>query len=436
MKFIDFPEMSFKVEGMEGIKVPTMVKIRQKYEADKIDDIQGVLNAELDKLGNKDDLKGKRIAVTVGSRGIPDLDVLVKTICDKLKEWGAKPFVIPAMGSHGGGTLEGQLEVINGYGITEESVGVPILATMEVELVGEMPDGTPIYCDKNAYEADGIVIFNKVKPHTDFKGKHESGLLKMIAIGIAKHKGASWFHMQGFDTFAERIPIVAEEFLAKMNVVFGVGVVQNAYDEISEIEAMEKDKIVERDHAMLQIAKKRLARLKFNDIDVLIVDKIGKNISGEGHDPNVTGRSFMPGFEEDFRTQKLFIRGLSEETHHNACGLGGADITTRRCLNSCDWESTWVNLGTNTMIDGGKIPVYLDNDKEALMLAIRTCRKIDYNKAKIARIPDTLHLDEIEISESLIPDILNRDDVEIISEPYEMPFDSEGFMIEWFEEKK
>jgi len=436
MKFIDFPGMSFKVEGMEGIKVPTMVKIRQKYESDKIDDIQGALNAELDKLGNKDDLKGKRIAVTVGSRGIPDLDILVKTICDKLTEWGAKPFIIPAMGSHGGGTLEGQLEVINGYGITEEAMGVPILATMEVELVGAMPDGTPIYCDKNAYEADGIVIFNKVKPHTDFKGKHESGLLKMIAIGIAKHKGASWFHMQGFDTFAERIPIVAEEFLAKMNVVFGVGVVQNAYDEISEIEAMEKDKIVERDHAMLQIAKERLARLKFNDIDVLIVDKIGKNISGEGHDPNVTGRSFMPGFEEDFRTQKFFIRGLSEETHHNACGLGAADITTRRCLNSCDWESTWVNLGTNTMIDGGKIPVYLDNDKEALMLAIRTCRKIDYNEARIARIPDTLHLDEIEISVSLIPDILDRDDVEIISEPYEMPFDSEGFMIEWFEEKK
>ncbi len=436
MKFIEFPEMNFKVEGMEGIKIPRMVKIRQKYESDKIENIKEKLLDEMEKLSNKADLKGKRLAITAGSRGIPDLDLMIKTICDKLKEWGAEPFIIPAMGSHGGGTVEGQLEIINGYGITEEAMGVPILASMETVLVGEMPDGTPIYCDKYAYEADGIILLNKIKAHTDFKGEHESGLLKMMAIGIAKHKGASWFHMQGFDTFAERIPIVAKEFLARMNVVFGVGVVQNAYDEISEIEVMEKDKIVERDHELLKISKERLAKLKFDNIDVLIVDKIGKNISGEGHDPNVTGRSFMPGFEDDFRTQKLFIRGLTEETHHNACGLGGADITTRRCLNSVDWESTWINLGTNTMIDGGKIPMYLNNDREALLLAIRTCRKIDYNKARIARIPDTLHLDEIEISETLIGDIQGREDVEIISEPYEMPFDDEGFMIDWFEEYK
>lgn len=436
MRFIEFPEIHFKVEGMEGIQVPKMVRIRQKYPSDKIEDIKGTLEAKLDALSNKQDLAGKRIAITAGSRGIPHIDMITRTICDRLKAWGAQPFIVPAMGSHGGGTVEGQLEVINGYGITEEAMGVPILASMDTVLIGEMPDGTPIYCDKYAAEADGIVLLNKVKPHTDFKGEHESGLLKMIAIGLAKHKGASWFHMQGFDTFAVRIPIVAKEFLEKMNVVFGVGLVQNAYDEISEIDVMEKDKIVEKDHELLEIARKRLAKLKFDNIDVLIVDKIGKNISGEGLDPNVTGRSFMPGFEDDFHTQKLFIRGLTEESHHNACGLGLADVTTRRCLETVDWESTWVNLGTNTMIDGGKIPVYQNNDKEALFLAIRTCRKIDYNKARIARIPDTLHLDEIEISESLIPDIIDRDDVEIISEPYELPFDENGNMIDWFEEKK
>ncbi len=436
MRFITFPEIHFKVEGMEGIQIPKMVKIRQKYPSDKIEDIKGVLETKLDALSNKQDLAGKRIAITAGSRGIPHIDMITRTICDRLKAWGAEPFIVPAMGSHGGGTVEGQLEVINGYGITEEAMGVPILASMDTVLIGEMPDGTPIYCDKYAAEADGIVLLNKVKPHTDFKGEHESGLLKMIAIGLAKHKGASWFHMQGFDTFAVRIPIVAKEFLEKMNVVFGVGLVQNAYDEISEIDVMEKDKIVEKDHELLEIARNRLAKLKFDNIDVLIVDKIGKNISGEGQDPNVTGRSFMPGFEDDFHTQKLFIRGLTEESHHNACGLGLADVTTRRCLETVDWESTWVNLGTNTMIDGGKIPVYQNNDKEALLLAIRTCRKIDYNKARIARIPDTLHLDEIEISESLIPDIIDRDDVEIISEPYEMPFDENDNMIDWFEEKK
>ena len=431
MQFIDFPEISFPVQGIEDVPMPKMVRIREKYEDDKIEDIKGHLTKELDNLEiNKAELKDKTIAITVGSRGIPHLPLMVKTICDKLKEWGAKPFIIPAMGSHGGGTAEGNLEVINGYGITEEAIGVPIKASMDVVLVGQMDDAakTPIYCDKYAAEADGIILFNKVKPHTDFKGYHESGLCKMIAIGIAKHVGCSWFHKQGFDTFGERIPIVAKDFLSKMNVVMGIGVVQNAYDEISEIMAFPKDKIMEGDHMMLQIAKRRLPRMKFDNIDVLIIDRIGKNISGEGADPNVTGRGFMPGFEDDFHCKKLFIRGLTEQSHHNACGLGLADITTRRCLNNCDWASTWINLSTNTMISGGKIPVYQNNDFEALRLAIRTCTKIDYSKARVARIRDTLTLSEIEISESLIDDIKDRDDVEILTEPYELEFDKDGYM--------
>lgn len=431
MTFIDFPEIHFPVQGIEEVPMPKMVRIKEKYEDDKIDDVRAHIENEMDNLKiDKSALKGKSIAITVGSRGIPSLPVLIKAICDKLKTWGAEPFIIPAMGSHGGGTAEGNLEIINGYGITEEAIGVPIKASMDVVLIGQMEDTahTPIYCDKYAAEADGIVLFNKVKPHTDFKGYNESGLCKMIAIGIAKHKGCSWFHKQGFDTFGERIPIVAKEFLEKMNVVMGIGVVQNAYDEISEIKAYPKDKIMEGDHELLQIAKKRLPRMKFDNIDVLIIDRIGKNISGEGCDPNVTGRGFMPYFKDDFHCKKLFIRGLTEQSHHNACGLGLADITTRRCLNSCDWASTWINLSTNTMIDGGKIPVYQNNDFEALRLAIRTCTKIDYSKARVARIRDTLSLNELEISESLIPDVINRDDVEIVSEPYDLQFDKDGYL--------
>ena len=431
MQFIDFPEINFPVQGIEDVPMPKMVRIREKYEEDKIEDVKAHLINELDKIEiDKAALKGKSIAITVGSRGIPDLPLMIKTLCDKLKEWGAEPFIIPAMGSHGGGTLEGNLEVINGYGITEEAIGVPIKATMDVVLVGQIDDAvkTPVYCDKYAAEADGIIIFNKVKPHTDFKGYVESGLCKMITIGIAKHKGCSWFHMQGFDTFGERIPLVAKEFLSKMNVVMGIGVVQNAFDEISEIMAFPKDKIIEGDHMMLEIAKRRLPRMKFDNIDVLIVDRIGKNISGEGADPNVTGRGFMPGVEDDFHCKKLFIRGLTEQSHHNACGLGLADITTRRCLNSVDWASTWVNLSTNTMIDGGKIPVYQNNDFEALRLAIRTCTKTDFSKARVARIRDTLTLTEIEISESLIDDVKDRDDVEILTEPYELKFDEDGYL--------
>ena len=243
MKFIEFPEIQFPVQGMDEIEIPRMVRVRQRFENDKIENSREHLNKELDGLKIRGSVKGKRIAVTVGSRGIPDNAVIVKTICDKLKEWGAAPFLVPAMGSHGGGTVEGNLEILNGYGITEDNIKVPILAGMEVVQIGSIDDEahTPVFCDRYAAEADGIVIYNKVKLHTDFKGEHESGLLKMIAIGLAKHEGCSWFHRQGFDTFAERIPMVAKVFLEKMPVIFGVGVVQNAYDQISEMKAYAKE---------------------------------------------------------------------------------------------------------------------------------------------------------------------------------------------------
>ncbi len=435
MKMIEFPEIHFTVRGMEQVRIPRMYHIRELYEEDYISDIPGHIRAKMEQaLPDHSFLEGKSLALTVGSRGIPDLVLMVRTICDTLKEWGAKPFIVPAMGSHGGGCVEGNLEILNGYGITEESTGVPIRASMDVVRIGTLEDDahTPVYCDKYAAEADGIVLFNKVKPHTDFKGTHESGLCKMMAIGLAKHTGCSWFHMQGFATFAKRIPMVGYEFLSKMNVVLGIGVVENAYKKISEIEAFPKERIMEGDLMLIDIARKRLPRMKFDNIDVLVIDRIGKDISGAGADPNITGRGFMPYFDDDFHCKRLFIRGLSEGTHHNGCGLGVADITTRRCLNDVDWESTWVNLTTNTMIEGGKMPFYQNNDKEALMMAIRTCNRIDYANARIARIRDTVSLSDIEISEALLPDVAGRDDVQIIEGPYEMEFDEEGFMKDRF----
>lgn len=430
MKFIDFPEIHFPVQGLDEIEIPRMVRIKQTFENDRIENIEEHLNKQLDLLCLDKSLEGKRIAVTVGSRGIPDNALIVRTLCNKLKAWGASPFIVPAMGSHGGGCVEGNLEILTGYGITEENIGVPILASMEVVRIGTMDDEarTPIFCDKYAAEADGIVIYNKVKLHTDFKGEHESGLLKMIAIGLAKHEGCSWFHKQGFDTFAERIPMVARTFLDKMPVIFGVGVVQNAYDKISEIQVYPKDKIIEGDGELLKTARRRFPRFKFDDIDVLIVDRIGKNISGEGADPNVTGRGFMPYFKDDFHTKRLIIRGLTEQSHHNGCGLGLADITTRRCLNSVDWESTWVNLTTNLMVDGGKIPMYQNNDFDAIRLAIRTCARIDWRTARVVRIKDTLSLNEFEVSESVLPDIRDNAEVQILSEPYALSFDEEGYL--------
>ena len=432
MIHISFPEISFPIQGLDEVCIPPMVRIRQNYDHSRIEDIPDRLTNEFSKHDYASLVRGKRIAVTVGSRGIPDNDVIVTTICRELKACGAEPFIVPAMGSHGGGTAEGNLEILTGYGITEENVGAPVLASMDVVRIDELDDysGTAVYCDRLAAEADGIIVYNKVKPHTDFKGDHESGLLKMMAIGLAKHKGCSFIHRLGFDTFSEIIPKIATLFLERMNVVFGVGVVQNAYDEISDIRVYPRNEIIEGDSELLKIAKARFPRFHFDNIDLLIIDRIGKEISGEGADPNVTGRGFMPYFKDDFHTKKLFIRGLSEQSHSNACGLGLADITTRRCLNSVDWESTWINLTTNLMIDGGKIPLYQNNDYDAIRVALKSCPRIDFKRAKIARIRDTLSLSEFEVSAALAEELKDAPTVEILSDLYELSFDDGGFLAD------
>ena len=433
MQFIEFPKIDVKIEGMEDVRIPKMFRIKQFYNGSRIMDIPSHIRGQMKgNIGDHEHFRGKKLCITAGSRGIPDLDVIIKTVVDVLKEWGAEPFIVPAMGSHGGATAEGQSEVLAEYNITEASMGVPIKSSMDVVLIGELPDGTPLFCDRYAAGSDGIVILNKVKPHTDFRAKHESGLAKMLAIGLAKHVGASQFHMKGVATFAERIPQVCEVFLKNLPIAFGVGIVQNAYDKISHIEIMEKEHILEKDAELLVFAKAGIPHFKIPHIDVLIIDKIGKNISGNGADPNVTGRNGVGGFEGILDLQKLFIRGLTEETHHNACGISMADVTTRRCLNSVDFESTWVNVVTSTILNGGKIPVYQETDRDALMLAIRTCNDIDFKNPRIVRIKDTLSMEFIEVSEAYLDACQSHPEIEIISQPRELEFDADGFMTEVF----
>ncbi|WP_297214197.1 lactate racemase domain-containing protein [uncultured Flavonifractor sp.] len=431
MQKIEFPPIKIKVEGLECVEIPKMMKIRQLYDAHKIEDLRTHTQREIEtKIHDLTRFAGKRICVTAGSRGIPHQDTIIRAICDKLKEYGAKPFIVPAMGSHGGGTTEGQVEMIAGYNITEASMGVPILASMEVVQISTLEDGTPVYCDKYAAESDGIVIFNKVKPHTNFRGRHESGMAKMMAIGLAKHKGASMFHMQGFHTFAKRIPEVCGEFLRHAPIAFGIGLVQNAYDEISDLEACEPEDILEVDARLLEVAKAKIAQFKFKDIDVLIVDQIGKNISGSGMDPNVSGRGLNPGFEDLMNIKKIFVRGLTEETHHNACGIGCADITTLRCVNDVDWGATWINLTTSTELRGGSVPIYANNDREALMIAIRTCNGIDMKRAKVVRIRDTLSLEDIEVSTAYYDELKDNPEIQITSEPFDLRFGEDGYLVD------
>ena len=433
MQFIDFPKIDIKIEGLEDVRIPKMFRIKQIYDDNRIVDIPNHIRGQMEKnLSDRARFKGKKLCITIGSRGIPDLDVITRTVIDNLKEWGAEPFIIPAMGSHGGATAEGQKELIAAYNITEESMGVPIKSSMDVTLIGKLPDGTPLYCDKYAAESDGIIILNKVKPHTDFRGKHESGLAKMLAIGLAKHIGASQFHMKGFQSFAERIPQVCEVFLEKLPIAFGVGIVQNAYDKISHIEIMDSNLILEKDAELQAISKTNIANFKLCDMDVLIIDEIGKNISGNGADPNITGRSCQPGFDDVLNVQKMFIRGLNEQTHHNGCGINHADVTTRRCLNSVDFESMWINVFTSTVLPGGKIPVYRETDRDALILAIRTCNDIDFNNPRIVHIKDTLSMEFIEVSEAYLGECAAHPEIEILSEPREIEFDADGFMVEVF----
>lgn len=425
---IDFPPVDARIEGMERIHTPPMYLVRQKYDDAHIDDIRAHVLGQLRSFPDRDALRGKRLCVTAGSRGVPGMREMYRAVVDGLKELGAEPFIVPAMGSHGGATAEGQLEVLAAYGITPQTMDAPVLSSMEVVEYGRLEGGLPLYCDRYAAAADGIVLMHKVKPHTDFRGRHESGLAKMIAIGLGKHKGASAFHTLGFAHFARRIPECAQIFLERFPVVMGIGFVQNAYDRINRLEIVPGDGIMDMDARLLEIAKAHIARFKADNLDVLILDQIGKNVSGFGFDPNIVGRT--NGLQADFADildlKKLVILGMTEESHHNASGLAAADLTTRRLLNEVDWSSTWTNLITSTRVKGGSIPMYMNDDRQAILLAIRTCEGIDPDRVRLARVRNTLEMGVMEMSEALVRSLNGRPDVEILEGPYPMTFDETG----------
>ena len=430
MQFFNFPEMNFVIQGLDMVEIPPMYKMLQIYDSNKIDNPGEYIKKMMNEYPiNRDELVGKRLAITVGSRGIPFLTDMVKAIIDTLKEWGAKPFIVPSMGSHGGATAQGQLELLAGLGITPESMGVDIPSSMEVEEIGRLSNGAPVYVDKIALEADGIVLFNKIKPHTEFRGKHESGMLKMIAIGLGNHEGASMFHAQGYKNIPHLLPELGQIFLDKCKFAFGIGVLQNAYDDICTIKKCDKSNMIEMDAEMLVEAKQKIPNFKFKDIDLLIIDEIGKNISGAGMDPNVVGRNMAQTFVDDSGIRYIMVRGLTEETHHSGAGISLADITTRRCLNDIDWDATWTNVVTATVLGGGgKIPMYRNNDKDAIITAIKCCSGIDMKNPRIVRIKNTLETAHIEVSAPLYEQLKDYPDIKYIEGSYELQFDEEGFI--------
>ena len=412
-----------------------MAKVRQVFDQPEIKDIPAKISEELEKKRLKDRVKpGQRIAVTVGSRGIADIPLILKTIVAELKAVGAEPFLVPAMGSHGGATPEGQIQVLHSLGVTEESVGAPIEASMEVELVGCLPDGVEIYLSRTALKADGIFVVGRVKPHTDFKGDIESGLLKMMAIGLGNQKGAEMIHWHRYDGYHRILPEAGRLIAEKTNIVMGLALLENAHHKTAEIHALYPEEFYEKEKQLLEAAKDLLPRLPFNDVDVLVVEELGKNISGVGMDTNVTGRFWMPD-ENDPRApniKKMAVLDLTEETHGNAIGIGLADVTTRRAYEKIDYHQTYVNCLTQGSGETGKIPPFLANDRDAIATAIRISGPIQPEAARVIRIKNTQELETLYISEALVDELRASPELQkrlvLVEEPRMMQFDVMGYL--------
>lgn len=410
MKIID--------ELLQDVPVPQMVKVLQKFHAPKIHNVAGAVHQAIEDAGVLSRIsKGDRVAIAVGSRGIADIPILAREVIHAVKSAGGWPFIVPAMGSHGGATAEGQVDVLEQLGVTEAFIGAPILSSMDVVEVGRLPNGLPIYTDKHAYEADKVIVINRIKPHTSFRGQVESGLMKMITIGLGKQKGAEAAHAYSFKYMAEHVPEMAKVVLSKVPIIFGLGTLENAYDQPSKIVAVPAEKLEEVEPQLLLEAKNLMPRLLFDPIDVLVVDEIGKDISGDGMDPNITGRYATPYANGGPQVARIVVLGLTDKTHGNANGLGMADMTTRKAFEAIEWEKGYANALTSTVVNVVKVPMFLETEELAIKAAIKTCNAFELDKVRLVRIHNTLHMKEIWISESLLPEAMGREDIEILSEP-------------------
>ncbi|WP_205138667.1 lactate racemase domain-containing protein [Virgibacillus halotolerans] len=419
--------MGILQELLKDIPVPKMAKVRQVFDATQVDDLSAALQAELEKEYIKETVKpGMEIAVAVGSRGLDRLVETTAVTVKFLQDLGAKPFIVPCMGSHGGATGEGQKAVLEHLGVTEESVHAEIRSSMEVVKVGELPNGLPVYVDKIASQADGIVVINRVKPHTAFRGPVESGIMKMISIGLGKQKGAEACHQLGFKHMAEHVPAMAKMIMSKMPILFAVGTVENAFDKVAEIAVLAPEEIEEKEIKLQQLSKDLLPKLHFDQIDVLILDEIGKNISGDGMDPNITGRYPTPYAHGGPDVTKMAVLDLTPETEGNANGVGTADFTTQRLVDKMDREATYANGLTSTVVGPTHISTTLPNDQQAIQAAIKTCNILDFTQVKMVRIKNTLELSEIEVSEALLDHVKEHPNLEQTSDLYDLNYNEAG----------
>ena len=406
-----------------------LVKIQQRFDRARLDDPRRTLRAQLPAL-DAAVRPGARIAIAAGSRGIDNLASVVTEISDYVKARGAQPFVVPAMGSHGGATADGQAAILTSYGITEAAIGAPVRSSMDVV---ELPRGDlsfRIFMDRHAHDADGVVLVNRIKAHTDFHGRYESGLMKMALIGLGKLEGASAVHDFGIYGLRELIAPGAAQVLATGKILAGVALVENAFHETMHVELLDAAAIPREEPRLLALAKRHMPRLPVNSIDVLVVDRMGKDISGVGIDPNITGRIGVAG-ERDAsapRVGAMMVCDLTAQTHGNAIGVGLADVITRRLFTGIDYEATYGNVVTSSFLERGKIPVVAETDRQAFDIALRSCGHVPQGRERIVRILDTLHLEEVYVSTAIVDEMSKREDIEVLGPGSDL-FDESGRLM-------
>lgn len=431
----DFEDFSAIEKLLSDTEIPEMFKVRQKFSREKIEDVAGEVRKQIRNKGlEKLITPGMRIAVTGSSRGIANMNVILRETVAFLKEQGAEPFIIPAMGSHGGATAKGQTAVLEGYGITEEFCGCPIKSSMEVVCIGEVEDlgkKLPVYVDKYAYEADGIVAVNRIKPHSAFRGPYESGIMKMLCIGLGKQIGADSMHNDGFKYFKTRIPLFGNYVRTHTNVLFGVATIENAFDETNKIVVMTNEEIPEKEPEYLKYAASLMPRIMVDETDVLIVREIGKNFSGSGMDPNITGTWSTPYGSGGIKKQRTVVLDLTDASHGNCMGIGQADTTTLRFYEKINFMETYPNALTSTVFIPIKMAMVLRDDEMAIKGAIKTCNEINNKNPRVVLIRNTLDVEEIYLSKAYFDEIQEVSNIEVIEPCRKLPFDENGNLMLW-----
>ncbi|MEL7565669.1 MAG: lactate racemase domain-containing protein [Dehalobacterium sp.] len=410
---------------------PKVVRVRQKFNTPLLENIPEKIYAEMAPFSARV-LPGQKIAVAVGSRGIRNLFLIVSTVVGILKEWGAEPYIVPAMGSHGGATAEGQKEVLASFGVTETNLDVPVISHMDTIEIGQTAQGVPVYFDREAAAADGIILINRIKPHTDFRAPVESGLLKMLAVGLGKQKGAELIHSYGTLGLQTLIPIMAEVINQTLPIICGLGILENARDETADIIALESGQMGEKEPALLIRARELMPKLLADSLDVLVVERMGKNISGTGIDTNIIGRMGIRNQPDPAKPNisRIVVLDLTEESHGNALGVGLADVVSQRLREKIDIEKTYANVVTTSLLDRGFIPLVLPTDREAISVALKTVgRPVDPKDARLMLIRSTLDLEELYLSANLLEEIKDMPEIEIIGVPETLVFSDEGELL-------